>query len=96
MAKKKSRQDRESDARAAVGAGDASPARGMPVESAAVSPTERSFHAGNYAAVRKLAPTEATPRAAALAALTHIDKGQVAVGLVAMVVVLLVAVLTLR
>lgn len=55
---------------------------------------DAAFAAGNYAAVRHLASP--TPEAQKLVALTKIDMGQAVVGLIALIVVLIVAISTLH
>jgi hypothetical protein len=60
------------------------------------TPVERAFQAGNYADVRALAKAEPSPRAEELVALTRVDRGQLIVGLIALLVVLTVAVMTLH
>lgn len=65
-------------------------------EKAAESPIERAFAAGNYSEVRALAATDTSPRAQELLALTRVDRGQLIVGLAALLVVIIVAMFTLR
>lgn len=72
------------------------PEKAEKAEKAADSPIERAFAAGNYSEVRALAATDTSPRAQELLALTRVDRGQLIVGLAALLVVLIVAMFTLR
>jgi hypothetical protein len=60
------------------------------------SAVEAAFAAGNYAAVKALARSDPSERGRKLIDLTRIDMVQVAVGLFAMTVVLIVAFFTLH
>ena len=62
---------------------------------AGVDPADAAFKAGNYAGVRALAKS-GSDSAKKLLGLVTIDMGQIAVGLFAMVVVLVAAFITLR
>lgn len=102
MDKKKAKRKSADDALTA-GANGSAPSTSAAIGGAAAGGAvtdsaliERAFQAGNYADVRRLAATDTSARARELLLLTHIDKGQVVVGLIAVVVVLVAAAMTLR
>ena len=92
MAKKKKNKDKKSDdTEAPASASTSAAATSKPDQ-----PIDAAFAAGNYAAVRIMGRKELTEKAKMLLELVKIDRVQVIVGLVALAIVLLVAVLTLK
>jgi hypothetical protein len=89
VAKKKKNKDKTTDAPAAASTSAA--ATSKPDQ-----PIDVAFAAGNYAAVRSMGRKELTEKAKMLLELVKIDRVQVLVGIGAIIVVLLVALMTLK
>ncbi|MBI1949122.1 MAG: hypothetical protein HYS27_25765 [Deltaproteobacteria bacterium] len=98
MAKKKknkgSADKGDAGAPASSAAVPAANVKAAPNKGGGVPTIERAFQVGNFAAVRRLATPDANEQR--LLSLVKVDRGQLLVGLGALVVLLIVALLVLR